>query len=387
MLVEIRGVGFKNKGAELMLRAVVEQFAESFRDCGLAAAPAIGPYAQRARLGLYQKVRFDRLGIAGGAIGALIPKRFLRSYGLATEAEIDAVLDASGFAYSDQWGPNASEVMAAYAKRWHGQGKKIILLPQAFGPFQNGRVRNAFLQILDNVDLVFARDKVSFDHIAGLGGRISHVKIVPDITILLKGRTPSYADQTHGKACIIPNYRMIDKTQEGDAGRYVSFLAECGRHLLQRGIDTFILVHELDPPDLELASKVRSEIRQDLQVVQEPDPVFIKGILGSSLLVVGSRFHGLTSALSQGVPCIAAGWSHKYNSLLEDYGCPELSVSLQASKDEIIEKLERLIEARSRTAIVQKLNAANAELSRRVGEMWTEVRSLLGASRPTGVYR
>lgn len=45
----------------------------------------------------------------------------------------------------NQWGPKSSEAMAKLPKRWKRQGKKTILLPQAFGPFENKSVKDAFL--------------------------------------------------------------------------------------------------------------------------------------------------------------------------------------------------------------------------------------------------
>ena len=80
-------------------------------------------------------------------------------YGIVLDKEIDIVIDAAGFAYSDQWGEKASLGLASSCRSWKDNGAKVILLPQAFGPFENPVIRRAMISVVDNVDLVFAREK------------------------------------------------------------------------------------------------------------------------------------------------------------------------------------------------------------------------------------
>jgi hypothetical protein len=67
----------------------------------------------------------------------LVPAGIREQYGVVLDKEVNVVLDAAGFAYSDQWGPDLSEELARSSKRWKKQGSKVILLPQAFGPFRD----------------------------------------------------------------------------------------------------------------------------------------------------------------------------------------------------------------------------------------------------------
>ena len=111
MLVEVIGTGFENKGAELMLHAVVQKVSTAFPDALLAMEPSGGhDFLKRAKLGLYQKVWFRRFGIS---LGRLIPSEYRESYGLVLDNEVDVVLDASGFLYSDQWGDRSTLAMAS----------------------------------------------------------------------------------------------------------------------------------------------------------------------------------------------------------------------------------------------------------------------------------
>ena len=55
----------------------------------------------------------------------------------------------------------------------------------------------------------------------------------------------------------------------------------------------------------------------------------IKGILATCTAVISSRYHALIAALSQGVPAVALGWSHKYEALLSEVGTPENCIQME----------------------------------------------------------
>lgn len=379
MIVEIRGVNFTNKGAELMLHAIVQQLNSWHQDNIAVSHPGVGSFRQRSQLGLYQLVGLNKklpaISPLLNAAANLAPEKLHHLYGLITHSAVEAIFDASGFAYSDQWGPTKSEVMAKLAKRWKRQGKKIILLPQAFGPFESKSVKDAFLRVLDNVNLVFARDLVSYNHLISLYGHSSHIKKAPDFTNLVKGQIPEYSNPTLKQPCIIPNQRMLDKTSGGVQNNYISFLEACMECFIAMGMEPFILIHEED--DYELGLHLQSKFGQSVKVILEPNPLYIKGILSSCYIVVSSRFHGLISALSQGVPCLATGWSHKYRMLFEDYGCSEYLVSSVDSKEEILHKLKLIAEEPSRSAVISQINKAGLEQKKLASDMWTEVHQVL----------
>lgn len=230
MKFAIYGVNFYNKGAELMLYAAKQQIQQWNQNNILCANLEIGSFKQRKEVGINHltwiaprtSIRHKKAPFIN-FIAGLFPKPIRKYYDITLESEVDIILDASGFAFSDQWGHAKTETMAKRCIRWKKQGKKIILLPQAFGPFTNGRIKSAFIEILNNSDIVFARDEISYEYINNLSVPINNVKIAPDFTNLLQGIEPEYINNLSGKPCIIPNQRMLDKTSSQVSDTYISF--------------------------------------------------------------------------------------------------------------------------------------------------------------------
>ena len=94
--------------------------------------------------------------------------------------------------------------MLELCTKWKRQGKKIILLPQAFGPFTDEETRAEFIKLIDCIDLAFARDPQSYEYIAQLDVPLERIKIAPDFTNLVKPEEPDYIDELAGRPCIIP---------------------------------------------------------------------------------------------------------------------------------------------------------------------------------------
>ncbi len=96
-------------------------------------------------------------------------------------------------------------------------------------------------------------------------------------------------------------------------------------------------------------------------------------MIGQCRIVISSRFHGLVSALSQSVPVLAMGWSHKYKELLTDYDCEEFLIPVDGiaiSKaleniDKNYPKIKRRIEVRAK------------EIKAQVSQMWATVASIV----------
>lgn len=377
---EIMGVNFVNKGAELMLRAVVEACRTSRPELVPAVALRHGSFGQRTRAGVRHLLRIGAakaVAVEGPLVAAtrLLPHSTRLPLDLVREDDVSVVLDASGFAYSDQWGPAIIHANARHIRRWKRAGYRYVLLPQAFGPFERRDVRDPMRELLEAADLVFARDRESLAHLEALGVRVDHVRLAADFTNLLDPdrsiRTPSLRDHV----VFIPNLRMVDKGVAGDVNQYIEQMASIIGVIAGQGVQCSVVVHETR--DVEIARRIGAGVPGGVPVVEVADPLAIKAMLAEARLVVSSRFHGLVSALSQATPAVGIGWSHKYAELMRDYASQDcISSSLEHGGDVLdIVRRELQDDAQEARRALLRVRAAAVKLESQA--MWREVFELV----------
>jgi colanic acid/amylovoran biosynthesis protein len=385
--IEIKGVQFSNKGAELMLVAILEKLDKELVDYQITLSPGTHlPYIKRARLGAWQKLSLRRGNIDLTGVFGRLPRRLLnllKRYGIVTEKDIDVILDASGFAYGEQWGVKSLKHTAKEINRFQKQGKKYIFLPQALGPFKRNEVKVLAASIFSKADLVFPRDNESFESVTELlsTADMSHIKQAPDFTCLVE---PKPEERTHldsNVICIIPNNKMVSKFHHESAGddeqSYVNFLVQAGKYYQQLGWQVELLNHEGNE-DKQICLQIARELSRDTHNISIKDglsAVGIKAYIGSVDAVLSSRFHGCVSALTQGVPCLATSWSHKYQMLFQEYGVRQNVLNFKISPNELTRKLDDFTQCLTEQEIQCQLHAQKVKDQTR--HMWQQVFSAL----------
>ncbi|QGZ28989.1 polysaccharide pyruvyl transferase family protein [Stutzerimonas stutzeri] len=373
MIIEIRKAGFVNKGAELMLHAALQKLKTRYPDATYVMAPtpkkAEQPFRKLVQLGFYPKAWLWRYGIQWGGLANFAPRPLREMYGVVLDREVDVVIDAAGFAYSDQWGESPCAELAQSTRRWKKNGTRVILLPQALGPFESEKNQAAMKTVVKNTDLIFPRERISYEHLTKLVGEQPKIRQSPDFTNLVTGVVPPGFDAEQNRFCIVPNCRMLDKTDQQTREAYLPFLVTCTRYLLKKNAKPFVLVHE-GKDDQRLAEQLSAAVG-GIPIIQESGALAIKGILGACSGTLGSRFHGLVSALSQGVPALATGWSHKYQMLFEDYGFPDGLVEVTTDEAQIERKIDLVTDDAAR--IKALIETRTEQLKQQSEQMWQEV--------------
>ena len=393
MIIEIHGAGFKNKGAELMLRTVVSELKTRLPRLNLAIDPTYGSYESRSRLGLRQMIpprsKVGRLGFSNRFLrqklfAASKVEKLLRYfggidiYGCTSLSSVQALIDIAGFAYTDQWGSQPTKDFAELTDYYRQHNKPVILLPQAFGPFDKEETKVAFRRVIENANLVFARDRVSYQYAIELASNSDKVMRAPDITLFYPDDISDEIQVNSNYVCIVPNARMLDQGKKQWSKIYESYLIQISREILSQGLQIQIVVHDSSGQDLSIAKRILNQFSSaDAVIVNKSDPLVIKEVIGGSLMLVGSRYHSLVASLSKNIPVIALGWSHKYEMLFEDFGVEQFMVSHDTSIEAVLELIKKLSDRDQNLYVRKQIREKLQKMRLENQKMWKLVVEIL----------
>jgi len=320
----LTGVETNNKGAELMLYAILQEIERVYPDSTVYIEPKMirqgtGYIKTSLNLVLWDSLwaKFHRKFHVYGILRRLKLPQLPTLFSLP---QIDYMLDGSGLYFTDNM---ADDIILWQWKNIFRQLKKNkskqIFLPQAFGPLEKCKTKQAIKLISDNSNLIFAREHVSYKFLKDSGCMdMSKVRTQTDFTSLVEGVFPSQYEYLRDGICIIPNMQMINKGVVSDA-EYYSYLKHIICDIDYDGRKVYLLNHEgiSDEPILCIMKEMLDD---KIEIVSGLNALETKGLISSAYLVITSRFHGLASALNSCVPVLSTSWSHKYYCLYEDYG-------------------------------------------------------------------
>lgn len=367
------GVNYTNKGAHLMLRAMEEGVQRAPFPALVSVNMKLARHARRhaEHLPASMWLEGSRPGHADAlvrGIGAHFPRWVKSRYRLVADRDVNVVLDSSGFLYGDSWGTRGMLRRIATAQLWREQAKRLILMPQAFGPFANSQACAHMATLIGLSSLVYARDAESFGFLQEVAPKADNLRKAPDFTNLVLPQSYPGMEKFRGWIGIVPNRKMVDKGSRDD---YFAFLGRAIDRIRESGEQAFLLVHERN--DQKMAEELAMRFPGSLPIHYRDDPAELKAAIGQCRFIVASRFHAIVSALSQGVPAVGTSWSHKYRHLYSDYGAEHLLATDLKDVQFIDELIGRLIDSAYRDALSRDL-ARHAEAQKGQSEaMWREI--------------
>lgn len=375
MKIVLSGVETNNKGAELMLYAILQEIERKWPEAEVyvpanAIRQGLDYVHTTLKLRYWPLDRFLKLIRLNGVMRHLHRPLVRDTYAIAGA---DYFLNASGFCFSDQcklWG-TTPEYWEQLLKRLFKNGTKIVFLPQAFGPIELDITRKAVSTLGCYASVIMPREKTSYGYLEKSRlVNMKKVQLFTDFTSLVKGIFPSQYENLRNGICIIPNVRMIDKGAI-EKVTYTELIKSIVKLGMKSGHVVYLLNHE-GVKDEQLAKSIQKEMDYKIDVVTGLNALEVKGLIASAYLVVSSRFHGAASALNSSVPCLATSWSHKYKELFNDYDMTDCILPLNDEKTSI-EKVNNVLNVEVNQHVREILNMQVLKIKRETIKMWNMV--------------
>lgn len=348
-----------NKGAAAMLESSVQHLSEADPDAHfyvLTVYPKADKHLNRNPDVSILDANPLRLGVViNGA--SLIYKLFppLRSIikqripEIAAIANSDVLLDEGGITFVDGRGKfliyNVATILPALLI-----GTPVVKVAQAMGPFHKIPNRLAAKILLPRIKAIIARGDLTEKYLRELGLRNVY-----------RGTDSAFALQTsdadaRSLAAKLDLDFFSDREVIGFAPSVVLARAaeKAGRDYVTESVDLINFITEtLNFPiaiiphsvrvgtekahnnDLPISRAIHTCVASPEKVLlvdTELSPRELRLLIGKCHIFIASRFHAMVSALSETVPTLVIGWSHKYGEVLADFAQNDFHLSLAEAK-------------------------------------------------------
>jgi colanic acid/amylovoran biosynthesis protein len=266
--------------------------------------------------------------------------------------EADVVVDLAGVSFVD----GRSFPILVYNVLMTGvavlTGTPVVKCSQALGPFRGRVNRLAARLVLPHLAAVIARGDRTREHLDDLG--LDNAEEAADLAFCLP---VTAADRSEAEAAlaragvagayvtVVPS-AVVQEYCETIGVDYPGLLASTCRQLADEGHRVVVLAHSIRPGapasrmnDLPLVEDLgRRLAATDAVAVVDDDlePAVLRAIIGSSDACITSRFHAMVSSLSEGVPVLVVGWSHKYGEVLRDFGLDDWAMAYDELEPDLL---------------------------------------------------
>lgn len=351
-------------------------------------------------LNLLRCVIWNLLKKGGIDLNFLVNSRFLRHF-----KEADLVIDLSLDAYGDSYGlrsviETSKEILISVCLK-----KPVMMYAQSLGPFKTPITRFLAKYTLNKVDLITAREEISYNNLIELGIKKNKIHLTADQAFLLEpisrdealkivesedrekhfdSRRPTFGfaismmktskDTTFNKNKIMMSgYSFIqyilpdtvcmllqNKIKNSSYFKKIankslnfSWMDTVIEHLVKEYDANIILVPHIISLQYELFGDDRTAIKKIYDSLAENNkervvPIQgyyaseeVKGIIGLCDIFIGEKMHANVGALSQCIPTLGLSYSHKFYGIMKMMGYEEY-VMQNVDPAALISKVDKL---------------------------------------------
>ena len=285
--------------------------------------------------------------------------------------EIDFAVDiTAGDSFSDIYG--VWRFMQGFLLKWLVifMGKKLVFLPQTYGPFRRSTIKFLAGYILRRASVIYSRDQESLEYINKLLKNNNHtekVKFAPDVAFVLDAHEPAHLDigslpAVRKEDSLVIGVNISGLLYKGGYARndmfglkadYAQLVSEIIEFLLKEQKTLILLIPHVFPlPQYDFISDQNACMKVYKQFSQKyQDRIFIaqgrynhneiKHIIGMCDFFIGSRMHSCIAAMSQYIPAVGIGYSKKFKGVFESIGMDQYVADARSlSKEKILNIIE-----------------------------------------------
>lgn len=369
------GASFSNKGAEAMIFIMVNELRKKYPGCEIYLPNvAVGDDAYRFT-GVYVDERSHEY-LKGGwhkvrALGEMLARKIIKHKGQVSDikklkevfSEVDAVFDISGYNLSNRWDYAINHSYLRYIEEARKFGVPVYLMPQSFGPFDykgemaafDGRIR----EVLPYPRMIFCREEDGFQTLAekyGLHNLYQSTDIVLQAkeisvdAVMAKKKDRTLPKIQAGSVGLLPNFMNLKYMSQEDMvtmyASLISFLNEKGKHV-------YLMRHSKVDADLCRAIYEATKNEKVHLLNEEFRCYEFSDIVTKFDFLVASRFHSIVHAFREGVPCIAIGWSVKYQNLLRLVGQEKYLFDIRSIEEDAMKNaMQNLLDHREASSVL-----------------------------------
>ena len=265
--------------------------------------------------------------------------------------DADAVLDVSGGdSFTDMYGSARFNDVIAPKKLAMTLRRRLVLLPQTYGPFSSKRNERSAQNLVAGASLAYARDGDSYEMLQQILGShfdASRHRLGVDLAFGLQARKPQNLEPGVDRALnargtrpllginisgLLTNQNVVAGERFGLLSDYRELTESVVAALLNSSDAHILLVPHVHAPsghyesDLDacralvaaLPDSCRAEANERITIVSRPyDASELKWLISQTEWFCGTRMHSTIAALSQGVPACALAYSLKTKGVFE----------------------------------------------------------------------
>jgi len=223
--------------------------------------------------------------------------------------------------------------------------KKLVLLPQTYGPYKSSLARTIARFILARSSRIYARDTQSIpivNDLLGVQGNREEIQFCPDVAFTLAAISPREIlidpplEKKNSEPLVGLNISgllyMGGFTRDNMFGLkfdYKSFVRQLLLRFLEESSARILIVPHVLGADAESEPEACEEVwrnvperyRDRVHLLRgHYDQNGIKGIIGQCDFFLGARMHACIAALSQMIPTVGLAYSQKFLGVFESAG-------------------------------------------------------------------